>query len=180
MCRALLFQIIKKYGEFPLHTHYVACIHIVAVATLAGVQLNIPVAVAILVHSTATVSQVRYTLAFVSVGASIATAGTAPNTFAENIQSWNSIHLSMSPSAAIFTIDVAVPHAFFQNLHQSNNTSLEVLTEPTTEPSTNTAGLTLFPETESAKEPKVQFLNIGESPPNTNSATVSESRFVEL
>lgn len=175
-----VLKVKKKEGaRSPLYG-YVACIPIVAVATLAGVQLNTPVAVAILVHSTATVSPVKYTLAFVRVGESIATAGVAPNTFAENIQSWNSIALSISPSAAIFTIDVVVPPAFFQNLQPSNNTSLDVPTVSTTDPSTNTAGLILSPETASANDPNVQFLNSGESPPSTNSATVSEPRFVEL
>lgn len=50
----------------------------------------------------------------------------------------------------------------------------------TTEPSTKTAGLTLFPETESASEPNTQFLNTAESPHSTNSAVVSESSVVEL
>jgi hypothetical protein len=92
-----------------------------------------------------------------------------------------SITLSRSASAATLIIAVAVPPAFFQNLQPSNSASLVVPAPPvTTEPSTKTAGLTLSPETASANEPNTQFLNIGESQPSTNSATVSESKFVEL
>lgn len=111
----------------------------------------------------------------------IATAGVAPSILATKVQFLISINLSRSSSEATLIIAVAVPPAFFQNLHPSNKISLLVPAHPvTTDPSTNTAGLTLLPETESANDPKVQFLNTAESPPSTNSATVSESSCVAL